>query len=96
MDNKKKTPLLACEIIKGRDLVNTRPSPPCPKFYYQAKQQTFRTKTLAVLPTVCIAAPAAFVVYGFHFQEIRIYTVMPRILHYLVGVLKRMGSLVVE
>lgn len=93
MNKKTKTLLLAYEITKGRDLANNFPSstPKLNRKHSESRHLLFFFFFLIV----CIVTSAALVAYGFHFQGLGIYTVMPGILYYLVGVLKRMSSLVV-
>lgn len=93
MNKKMKTLLLAYEMIKGRALANNSPNS-TPKL--NRKHSESRHLLFFFFLIVCIVASAALVAYGFHFQGLGIYTVIPGMLNYLVGMLKRMGSLVVE
>lgn len=94
MNKKTKTLLLAYEIIKGRDLANSFPNS-TPKLNRKHSESRHLLFFFFFILIVCIVTSAALVAYGFHFRGLRIYTVMSGILYYLVGVLKRKGSLVV-
>lgn len=89
-----KTLLLAYEVIKGRALANNSPNS-TPKL---SRKHSESSKALAFFFSDGVhSCFCCLVAYGFHFfQGIGIYTVMPGMLYYLVGVLKRTGSLVVE